>query len=126
MRFKPPPRTSMRISRAPASSAFSSNSFTTDAGRSITSPAAIRSATSTDNARKGERSSIIQLIPLKFRDAFQQARLICSQNFVYCQGELVHHQKVSDWETSPSPTWKGHNSQSDHVLARTLLLRPRS
>ena len=33
---------SMRMRRAPASTAFSSSSLTTEAGRSITSPAAIR------------------------------------------------------------------------------------
>jgi len=41
----PPDSTSMRIERAPASSEFSSSSFTTDAGRSTTSPAAMRFAT---------------------------------------------------------------------------------
>ena len=37
----PPPSMSTRIWRAPASTAFSSSSFSTPAGRSITSPAAI-------------------------------------------------------------------------------------
>src|SRR5690606_11281746 len=37
----PPPSRRTSIARAPASMAFSSNSFRTDAGRSITSPAAI-------------------------------------------------------------------------------------
>ena len=41
----PPASASTRIRPAPASSAFSSNSFTTDAGRSTTSPAAIWLAT---------------------------------------------------------------------------------
>ena len=41
MSLRPPPSTSMRMRVAPASSEFSSNSFTTDAGRSTTSPAAI-------------------------------------------------------------------------------------
>ena len=41
----PPDSVSIRIDRAPASSAFSSSSFTTDAGRSTTSPAAILFAT---------------------------------------------------------------------------------
>ena len=41
----PPPRISTVIVRAPASMAFSTSSFTTEAGRSTTSPAAIRSAT---------------------------------------------------------------------------------
>jgi hypothetical protein len=36
---------------APASSAFSSSSFTTEAGRSTTSPAAIRFATASANMR---------------------------------------------------------------------------
>ena len=43
--FLPPASTCMRMRVAPASSAFSSNSFTTDAGRSTTSPAAIWLAT---------------------------------------------------------------------------------
>src|SRR5450755_3289651 len=40
-------------SAPPASSAFSTSSLTTDAGRSITSPAAMRSATSGGNANSG-------------------------------------------------------------------------
>ena len=42
----PAPRTSTLMRRAPASSAFSTSSLTTEAGRSMTSPAAIASATS--------------------------------------------------------------------------------
>src|SRR5208337_2907874 len=45
MNFLPPASTLTRMRRAPASSAFSSNSLTTDAGRSTTSPAAILLAT---------------------------------------------------------------------------------
>src|SRR5271154_6991848 len=41
IRRLPPDSVSIRIERAPASSAFSSSSFTTEAGRSTTSPAAI-------------------------------------------------------------------------------------
>src|ERR1700691_484919 len=47
----PPDSTSMRIDFAPASSAFSSSSFTTDAGRSTTSPAAILLATFSGSMR---------------------------------------------------------------------------
>src|SRR5580692_8442232 len=47
----PPDSVSMRIERAPASKAFSSNSFTTDAGRSTTSPAAILLATVSGSMR---------------------------------------------------------------------------
>src|SRR5438105_2407204 len=50
MRF-PPCSTSMRTAFAPASSAFSSSSFTTDAGRSTTSPAAIVFATDSGSMR---------------------------------------------------------------------------
>src|SRR5260370_1173449 len=45
----PPTSTSTRIAFAPASMAFSSSSFTTDAGRSTTSPAAILFATASGN-----------------------------------------------------------------------------
>src|SRR5579884_3877687 len=48
---RPPFSTSIRIDRAPASSEFSSSSFTTDAGRSTTSPAAILFATVSDRTR---------------------------------------------------------------------------
>ncbi|PYP51061.1 MAG: hypothetical protein DMD45_08945 [Gemmatimonadetes bacterium] len=41
IRLFPPSSISTRIARAPASSAFSTSSFTTEAGRSTTSPAAI-------------------------------------------------------------------------------------
>src|ERR1700733_14614703 len=47
----PPDSVSMRIERAPASRAFSSNSFTTEAGLSTTSPAAILFATASANMR---------------------------------------------------------------------------
>ena len=43
--WRPPSSTAMSMEVAPASSAFSTSSFTTDAGRSTTSPAAIWSAT---------------------------------------------------------------------------------
>ena len=45
MSVLPPFSSATRTWRAPASSAFSTSSFTTDAGRSTTSPAAIWSAT---------------------------------------------------------------------------------
>lgn len=45
MRPMPPPRISTATAVAPASTAFSTSSLTTLAGRSTTSPAAIRSAT---------------------------------------------------------------------------------
>jgi len=41
IRFSPPPAVTISTRVAPASSAFSTNSFTTLAGRSMTSPAAI-------------------------------------------------------------------------------------
>ncbi len=47
----PPASVSMRTERAPASSAFSTSSFTTDAGRSTTSPAAILLATFSGSMR---------------------------------------------------------------------------
>src|SRR6266704_5103813 len=47
----PPASISMRIVPAPASSAFSRSSFTTDAGRSTTSPAAILFATASGSMR---------------------------------------------------------------------------
>src|SRR5437016_333949 len=47
----PPTSTSTRMVLAPASMAFSSSSFTTDAGRSTTSPAAILFATASGNMR---------------------------------------------------------------------------
>ena len=47
--FFPPASTLILIRVAPASSAFSSNSFTTEAGRSTTSPAAILLATCSES-----------------------------------------------------------------------------
>src|SRR5439155_1109388 len=46
MRSRPPPARRTSMLRAPASSAFSTSSFTTEAGRSMTSPAAICAWTS--------------------------------------------------------------------------------
>src|SRR5579885_58309 len=49
----PPPESTTSIRRAPASSAFSTSSFTTDAGRSTTSPAAMRLMTASESWRTG-------------------------------------------------------------------------
>src|SRR5436853_1812566 len=46
IRSSPPPSISTSIRRAPASQAFSTSSLTTEAGRSMTSPAAMRATTS--------------------------------------------------------------------------------
>src|SRR5258706_5741447 len=51
--FRPASSTAIEMVCAPASNEFSSNSLTTDAGRSMTSPAAICDATSEDNKRIG-------------------------------------------------------------------------
>src|SRR6478752_2961087 len=53
MRRRPPPSVRTSIRRAPASSAFSTSSLTTLAGRSTTSPAAIRLTTASDSWRTG-------------------------------------------------------------------------
>ena len=53
MREAPPSSISTSMTAAPASSAFSKSSFTTDAGRSMTSPAAMRAATSGGSTRMG-------------------------------------------------------------------------
>ena len=51
MKVFPPFRSSTLTERAPASSEFSTSSFTTDAGRSTTSPAAIWFATRSGRMR---------------------------------------------------------------------------
>ncbi len=51
MRLRPPPSITTSIRLAPASKAFSTSSFTAEAGRSTTSPAAMRS-TSTGSRRR--------------------------------------------------------------------------
>ena len=68
---RPPPRISTRISRAPASSAFSKSSFTTEMGRSITSPAAMRSATSGERVEMGtrEKGAAVVVIAVFFSSA---------------------------------------------------------
>src|SRR5579864_7258463 len=65
----PPDSTSTRIERAPASIAFSSNSFTTDAGLSTTSPAAILFATFSGSMRIRVMCRLI--VAPTFRLAFQ-------------------------------------------------------
>src|SRR5215472_12127821 len=70
MRF-PPCSTSMRTVFAPASSAFSSSSFTTDAGRSTTSPAAILFATPSASIRMRDINLSCQ--PLSF-GAYQKSQ----------------------------------------------------
>ena len=56
---RPPPSISTSMRRAPASSAFSTSSLTTDAGRSTTSPAAIWSASSGGSTRIRETRLIV-------------------------------------------------------------------
>src|SRR5579862_378439 len=53
MRRRPPPSVSTSIRRAPASSAFSTSSLTTLAGRSTTSPAAMRLTMASESWRTG-------------------------------------------------------------------------
>ena len=53
---RPPSVTAMRV--APASSAFSTSSFTTAAGRSTTSPAAMRLAVVSGRMRMGMESRV--------------------------------------------------------------------
>src|SRR4029077_4230421 len=67
----PPDSTSTRIERAPASSAFSSSSFTTDAGLSTTSPAAILFATCSASMR-------IRVIEFIVAPTFRLASWICT------------------------------------------------
>src|SRR5438552_17640338 len=62
----PPDSISMRIVFAPASSAFSRSSLTTEAGRSTTSPAAILLATASGNMRI--RLIHVQLFLIAFLD----------------------------------------------------------
>ena len=82
MKRRPPPSvaTSMRV--APASSAFSTSSFTTLAGRSTTSPAAMRLTVASDNWRTGI-SFFLHLAPLAGRGRPSKARsgegLFCSE-----------------------------------------------
>src|ERR671913_76038 len=67
---------------APASSALSTSSLTTETGRSITSPAAIRSAISGGSTRIiGRRGSM--------GSAFTNAPIIPS-NLAFCQRGYVH------------------------------------
>ena len=53
IRLRPPASTTISMRRAPASSAFSTSSFTAAAGRSMTSPAAMRSISTGSRRRTG-------------------------------------------------------------------------
>ena len=73
--LRPPPSTSMRMRVAPASSEFSSSSFTTDAGRSTTSPAAIWLATWSESMRMRPMHRLY-CCPVSV-DVKSQSRTIC-------------------------------------------------
>jgi hypothetical protein len=60
---RPPPRSSTRTRLAPASSAFSTSSFTTEAGRSTTSPAAIWSISASSRRRTRGASAELDMQP---------------------------------------------------------------
>src|SRR5713101_6153606 len=75
----PPASTSTRIVFAPASSAFSRSSLTTDAGRSTTSPAAILFATASGNMR----------IWLIFPCSRTKVSLRGLLHGLYCNAELI-------------------------------------
>src|SRR5690606_12752976 len=80
----PPPEVTTSISRAPASMAFSTSSLTTLAGRSITSPAAIRLTVSGGSCRMATG-------PLPWRCAGSGALLqpLARQNLAQLDGRLV-------------------------------------
>src|SRR3990172_6478629 len=70
MESMPPPLTSTAMREAPASRAFSMSSLTTEAGRSTTSPAAIRAATS------GGRTRMVKgWAPFDYSASLRRARL---------------------------------------------------
>ena len=70
MEFIPPAEVEINILSAPASKEFSTNSFTTDAGRSITSPAAIKAAIS------GERILITDIVLSTFSGNWLKSPMI--------------------------------------------------
>jgi len=60
---RPPASSATSIRVAPASIAFSTSSLTTDAGRSTTSPAAMRLATASGRRRMAGMSGLYRLRP---------------------------------------------------------------
>ena len=73
----PPPFTSTVMEVAPASSAFSISSLTTELGRSTTSPAAIRPTVAASSMRIGMLSSRQSFIPKSipvFSETMRQPR----------------------------------------------------
>src|SRR6185437_13663308 len=83
--WRPPSATSTSIRVAPASREFSTSSFTTDAGRSTTSPAAICAVTSADKGRIGTASPHLASLRV---DCTVRARP-CQQ---FAEGARVPHQ----------------------------------
>src|SRR5688500_4772818 len=75
-RRRPPSSISMSTVVAPASSAFSRSSLTTEAGRSTTSPAAIWSATSLDSIAMRGTYAPPSLCRCSFRDAERDLDLL--------------------------------------------------
>src|SRR5262249_163669 len=79
MSFRPPPSTWIAIFPAPASSEFSINSLTTDAGRSTTSPAAMRFAMSSGS------TLILGILKLVCEDGLLSRGAAEKQPYRYCK-----------------------------------------
>ena len=96
IRLLPPPAVTISIRRAPASSAFSTSSFTTLAGRSTTSPAAMRLMT-----WSGRRRIVTGGL----------ARMRIPRN---------SHAKTTEWQR-PLVATAGNRRREEPALLRTVL-----
>src|ERR1700676_4032510 len=101
----PPDSTSTRIDCAPASNAFSSSSFTTEAGRSTTSPAAILFATFSASIR-------IRVIELQVRKPLPYPPLRWGGS-----PDLLRPNSTNCADTNrPRGSWQGRASARPHCI----------
>src|SRR5919201_4164532 len=104
--------------RAPASSAFSTSSFTTEAGRSITSPAAILAA------RCGSRTRILALLIVRGSTSsprtgrsrwWLSSHLVLAQQLLGTAGDALRHtRQAGHMHTIRSVRAAGHDAVQEH------------
>src|SRR5262249_50742897 len=79
MRRRPPPSATISIRRAPASSAFSTSSLATLAGRSTTSPAAMRLTTLSVSWRTGMQAPLVSRVGRRDFTSIVRGRLFAAR-----------------------------------------------
>ena len=114
----PPPATSTRMRRAPASSAFSTSSLTAEAGRSTTSPAAMRLAVASSSCRITGKAGLILGLA-----AFMPPSIACPRPAEKHHSRSCGRPTTTNCRSSARASRRATRWISSSVTARTRSLR---